>query len=70
MAHSVQQILMNAVIRLEQAPGLSPDEIEWVRKHALRLMSDFTVAQSDSLDEESLDQDSWDYSNRNHPLAA
>jgi hypothetical protein len=65
VARSVQQILMTALIRLEQAPGLSPEEIEWVRRHAIRLMTDFTVAQSAGLDEESLDRES-----RNHPVAA
>lgn len=52
MSRSVQQILMAAMIRVERSPDLSPDEIEWVRKLAVRMMADFTLAQSDRPDHE------------------
>ena len=38
---------MAALIRMERSPNLSPDEVEWVRKLALRLMTDVTLAKSD-----------------------
>jgi hypothetical protein len=44
---SIQQILMSAMLRLEQSPDLSPEEVEWVRKLAIRMMTDITVAKSD-----------------------
>ncbi|HZZ40060.1 MAG TPA: hypothetical protein VFE06_13075 [Acidobacteriaceae bacterium] len=42
---------MAALLRLEQSPDLSPEELERVRKVALRLMTDITLAQSDRSDE-------------------
>jgi len=44
-------MLMATLIRLERSPDLSPEEIEWVRRLAVRLMTDVTVAQSDRTDE-------------------
>jgi len=38
---------MTALIRMERSPGLSPDEVECVRKLVLRLMTDVTLAKSD-----------------------
>ena len=36
---------------MERSPNLSPDEVEWVRKLALRLMTDVTLAKSDRPDQ-------------------
>jgi len=51
VTRSIQQMLMATLIRLERSPDLSPEEIEWVRRLAVRLMTDVTVAQSDRTDE-------------------
>lgn len=51
MSRSIQQILMMALLRLEQSPDLSPEEIERVRKLAIRLMTDITLAKSDRPDQ-------------------
>ncbi len=47
MARSIQQILMMALLRLEDSPELSPEEFEKARKLALRLMTDITLVKSD-----------------------
>ena len=49
---------MAAMIRVERSPDLSADEIEWVRKLAVRMMADFTLAQADRPEHEE------------HPVAA
>lgn len=46
VSRSIQQILMTALIRMERSPNLSPDEVEWVRKLAMRLMTDVTLVKS------------------------
>jgi hypothetical protein len=51
MARSIQQILMMALLRLEDSPDLSSEEVEQVRKLALRLMADITLAKSDRREE-------------------
>ncbi len=42
---------MAALLRLEQSPELSPEELERARKLALRLMTDITLVKSDRSDE-------------------
>lgn len=42
---------MAALLRLEQSPDLSPEELEKARKLAIRLMTDVTLAKSDRSDE-------------------
>lgn len=47
VARSIQQILMMALLRLEDSPDLSSEEVEQARRLALRLMTDITLAKSE-----------------------
>jgi hypothetical protein len=51
VTRSIQQILMAALLRLEQSPDMSPEEVERVRKLAMRMMTDVTLAKSDRSEE-------------------
>jgi hypothetical protein len=42
----IQKSLLTALDKVENSPDLSPEEVEWVRQFAVRLITEFTVLQS------------------------
>jgi hypothetical protein len=43
----IQKSLLRALEKVENSPDLSPEEVEWVRQLAVRLITEFMVLKSD-----------------------
>ncbi len=44
----IQKSLLRALEKVENSPDLSPEEVEWVRQLAVRLITEFMVLKSDA----------------------
>jgi len=51
---NVQQALLAALRHVEQSPDLSPEEVEWIRHFAARLITELAVSKSEQAEDDDL----------------